>query len=298
MPSTSGSPATVRTSGRIGSNSFAQAVTAGAAHESDDEDQIVIDLAPANTLGSALVNPVIKSTPSERGKVTFETAPSIKGKERAGDDSATTAELVQDTEMSLSFPALSASETATKHATQTRKVAIPPHRMTPLKKDWMKIYSPLVEEAGLLVRMNVKRRAVELKSSKHTPNPPNTIMQKAVDFLAAYCLGFAAEDAIALVRLDDLYVETFEVKDVKTLHGDHLSRAIGRIAGKDGRTRFTIENVSRTRIVLADSKIHILGSFSGIKIARDAVCQLILGSPPGKVYHGLQNVASRNRQRM
>jgi len=71
---------------------------------------------------------------------------------------------------------------------------------------------------------------------------------------------------------------------------------IGRIAGEGGKVKFSIENASRTRIVLADTygiftsrsvpqlidrNVHILGSVQNIKIARDAVVSLILGSPPG-----------------
>ena len=150
--------------------------------------------------------------------------------------------------------------------------------MTPLKGAWSKIYPPLVDHLKLQVRMNIKDKAVELRSSKHTTDA--SALQKGADFIRAFSFGFDVDDAIALLRLDDLYIETFEIKDVKTLNGDHLSRAIGRIAGKDGKTKFAIENATRTRVVLADSKIHILGGFQNIRIAREAVVSLILGSPP------------------
>lgn len=179
---------------------------------------------------------------------------------------------------------------------ESRKVGVPPHRMTPLRNNWTKIYPPLVEHLKLQVRMNLKTKSVELRTHpRHTTDPG--ALQKGADFIKAFTLGFDLDDSIALLRLDDLYIETFEIKDVKTLNGDHLSRAIGRIAGKDGKTKFAIENATRTRIVLADAKIHILGGFTHIRMAREAVVSLILGSPPGKVYGNLRTVASRLKER-
>lgn len=132
---------------------------------------------------------------------------------------------------------------------------------------------------------------VEIKTTKATTDASS--VQRAADFVHAFILGFEVQDAIALLRLDDLYIESFEVKDVKTLRGEHLARCVGRLAGKSGKTKFTIENASRTRIVIADTKIHILGSFQNIRVARDSICALILGSPAGKVYTKLRSVASR-----
>ncbi|KAF8927647.1 hypothetical protein EDD21DRAFT_384576 [Dissophora ornata] len=193
------------------------------------------------------------------------------------------------------FAALKANEMGSKSTVQQRKIPIPPHRMTPLKNEWLKVYSPLVDHLKLQVRMNVKSKSVEIRTSKHTTD--TGALQKGADFIRAFALGFDIDDSTALLRLDDLYLDSFEIKDVKTLHGDHLSRAIGRIAGKDGKTKFTIENASKTRIVLAETRIHILGSFQNIKTARDAIVALIMGSPPGKVYSTLRNKAARMKER-
>ncbi len=152
--------------------------------------------------------------------------------------------------------------------------------MTPLKNNWLKIYTPLVDQLKLQVRMNLKSKSIEIRTCAQTHDIG--YIQKGADFYVHFTLGFSIEDSIAMLRLEDIFIESFEIKDVKNLQGDHLSRAIGRITGKDGKTKFTIENTSRTRIVVADTKIHILGTTQNNRVARDAIVSLILGSPPGK----------------
>ena len=44
-----------------------------------------------------------------------------------------------------------------------RSVPVPPHRFTPLKESWLKIYTPIVEHMQLQVRMNVRAKRVEIK---------------------------------------------------------------------------------------------------------------------------------------
>ena len=70
------------------------------------------------------------------------------------------------------FPELPASAQRSTLKSETRRVPIPPHRMTPLKKEWVNIFGPLTEMLGLQVRMNVPRRSVEIRVRTETSVSP------------------------------------------------------------------------------------------------------------------------------
>lgn len=81
-----------------------------------------------------------------------------------------------------------------------RRIPVPRHRFTPLKQNWDSILKTLVEHMKLQVRMNVKRRCVELRVINsniliHAFQTCKTTedvgaIQKGADFLKAFMLGF------------------------------------------------------------------------------------------------------------
>ena len=61
---------------------------------------------------------------------------------------------------------------------------------------------------------------------------------------------------------------------------------------------FTFFNIFLCTIFFQNRNIHILGSFQNIQIARTAICSLILGSPPSKVYGNMRAIAARSTERL
>lgn len=173
-----------------------------------------------------------------------------------------------------------------------KAVRIPPHRRTSIRKYWIDIYTPLVKHCGLEVRMNTKRHQVEMRLPPGSTNDP-AILTKAAEFVRAIVLGFLPADALAILRLDDIFIHTFDIKQVRILHGDALGRAVGRVSGSRGRTKYHLENLTRTRIVIADTVVHIMGTVENVKVCRDAITDLIKGSPASTVLSRYKTVMDR-----
>jgi len=137
---------------------------------------------------------------------------------------------------------------------------------------------------------------VEIRTCEYTTDVG--AIARAEEYAKAFVIGYSLEDASALLRLDGLYLETFLVTDIKHLKGDHLARAIGRIAGSKGKTRENIEKSTRTRVIVADKRIHILGAIDNIDQAKTVISDLVLGRPTAKANRKLAAISGRLKREL
>ena len=100
----------------------------------------------------------------------FKVVPKRKAaKRKVEDESQQPAEVQMDVAEPVqrpAFPPVKREKLA--DGTEVRKIAVPAHRYSPLKENWMKLFTPIVERLGLQIRFNLKNRQVEIRSCKET----------------------------------------------------------------------------------------------------------------------------------
>jgi len=122
----------------------------------DGEDDEEMLFTPAGEGSGMASDPVSNPTPQEDDELMIDTDPT---------------QLAPPASDAPTFAPVAPGAERSTLKSETRRIPIPPHRMTPLKKDWLHIFGPLTEILGLQVRMNVQRRSVEIRV-RMTPNPP------------------------------------------------------------------------------------------------------------------------------
>lgn len=109
---------------------------------------------------------------------------------------------------------------------------------------------------------------------------------KAIEIISAISKGFSPERAYRLLAEDIL--QLIDIRDYAGKSANSIQRIKGRIIGKGGKSRKTIEELTGVNISVYGHTIGLIGSFEEIKIAMEAVSMISKGSSHKIVYNMLQ----------
>ena len=125
--------------------------------EDDDEEQAVAATGDVEMEQDGLIPTGRTDQDEDDADMLIDSAPT------AGSTDTSTAKASVNKTSSDFLPISQTAQNKKLLKPEERRVAVPAHRMAPLKKEWVNIYGPLVEIMGLMVRMNVQKRCVEMK---------------------------------------------------------------------------------------------------------------------------------------
>jgi len=159
------------------------------------------------------------------------------------------------------------------------------------------------EERADILKTNAKfvRKLEELANVKITfvegtdiqiESDDSIQMMHAKDVIKAFGRGFEFENALCL--LDDEYgLCVIDVKEFSGRSTDRLNELKGRIIGREGKTKNIIEKATETKLSIYGKTISIMGKWSSVQFAKDAICLLLEGRRHGTVYRFLEENIKR-----
>ncbi|MFW6014608.1 MAG: KH domain-containing protein [Candidatus Nanoarchaeia archaeon] len=106
------------------------------------------------------------------------------------------------------------------------------------------------------------------------------------EVVKAIARGFNPKVARQLLK-QDYSLEILSINDY-VKHKNNLVRVKGRIIGRNGKCRETIENLTETNISVYGKSVGVVGRYDHVDIARRALDSLLMGSPHSHVYKWLE----------
>jgi len=109
---------------------------------------------------------------------------------------------------------------------------------------------------------------------------------KAIEILTAISKGFSPNRAFRLFEEDLL--QLIDIRSYTGRSDNSTKRIKGRLIGKDGKSRKTLEELTGASISVYGHTVGLIGSFSEIRVATEAISMIFSGSPHKSVYAMLQ----------
>ena len=104
------------------------------------------------------------------------------------------------------------------------------------------------------------------------------------EVVKAFGRGFNVDDALNLLD-EQFYLEIIEIESKSK---DRITVLKGRVIGREGRTKKTIEKISEAKISIYGKTISIIGRWDEVQIAKEAVDLILSGSKHSTVYRFLK----------
>lgn len=109
---------------------------------------------------------------------------------------------------------------------------------------------------------------------------------KAGDIVKAIARGFSPKDAMDLVSDDmELIIITLEKEKPNV-----VKRLMGRVIGKQGKSRRYIEKLTRARLAVKGKTVAIIGDLGDARVAERAVEMLLEGRTHAYVWRRLERM--------
>ncbi len=140
-------------------------------------------------------------------------------------------------------------------------------------------------ETGVVIIVDSMEGDVEIDGS----NSPDPVMElKVTSFVNAIARGFSPERAKKLL-MEDMFLETIHISDYTGGRKNRLQRMRGRLIGKSGKSRETLEELTETSISVQGDTVAIIGDPVEIDLAKSGVDMLLRGSEHSAVFHFLEH---------
>ena len=139
-------------------------------------------------------------------------------------------------------------------------------------------------ETGVSISVDSSEGYVEVDGTV----APDPVMElKVASYVNAIARGFAPDKAARLLR-EDIFLEVINITDYVGGRKNRVQRMRGRLIGRQGRSRETIENLTETLISIQGDTVAIIGDPVELELARSGIDMLLRGSEHSAVFHFLE----------
>jgi ribosomal RNA assembly protein len=117
---------------------------------------------------------------------------------------------------------------------------------------------------------------------------------RATSVVEAVGRGFSPQRALRLLE-PETTLEVLDLRDYAGKSENSLERIRGRIIGLEGKSRRTIEELTKSYVSVYGRTVAIIGEVGEAKLAKDAVIMLASGSRHRSVFNMLQRARTKKK---